>query len=170
MIQGNVHGCARHTLCPSALMASLNHCIMSRSIRAIYPTAFLATVDRDGRLAFTNGGHTRPLLIRRGGAVEELAEGGPLLGLLEDFAYPPASRQLHPGDLLFLYTDGVTDAENSRGEVFGESRLRAWAEDQAGRHPADVKQSLLATLTAFSGGCAQSDDLTALLAQYRGNA
>jgi phosphoserine phosphatase RsbU/P len=116
---------------------------------------------------YTNGGHNPPLWIQKNGNVTELMEAGLLLGFRHAATYPEGSVQLAPGDLLFLYTDGVTDSVNEKEETFGMNRLLDWADRRAGRSPAEVKESLIDTVGLFCGKSRQADDLTVLVVQYR---
>ena len=77
--------------------------------------------------------------------------------------------QLEPGDLLVLYTDGVTDSENARGENFGSARVLDWAGHQWQRSPAEVESSLLHAVTGFCNGHRQADDLTLLIIRFLGD-
>ena len=168
MVQGVVHAMSRQCQDMPRLMKGLNECILARTVEGHFVTAFSATLDNMGRLRYTNGGHMPPLWIRTNGQVVELSEGGPLLGFFENPRYPEGSVQLRSGDLLLLFTDGVTDAENPQGDTFGMPRLMNWAKHEAGRLPAEAKESLLNTVSQFCGGSRQADDLTVLLVQYSG--
>ena len=117
--------------------------------------------------AVFNAGHNPPLWIRKDGSVTELAEAGLLFGFQDTATYPEGSIQLVPGDLLLLYTDGVTDSVNERDEMFGMTRLLDWARGQPGKPPAEVKESLIDTIREFCGKSRQADDLTVLVVQYR---
>jgi serine phosphatase RsbU (regulator of sigma subunit) len=168
MVQGIVHATSRNSPELSLLMGTLNECILSRPVEDHFVTAFAATLDSAGRLRYSNGGHTRPLWIRTDGQVTELAEGGPLLGVFDKASYSQGSVQLESGDLLLLFTDGVTEAEDPQGNPFGTARLLDWAHGQAGQSPAEVKKSLLGTIWQFSAGKRQSDDMTILVVGYTG--
>lgn len=168
LIQGIIQGCSQPSLDPSCLMTTVNRCLIGRAVAGKYPTAYLATLDRNGRLCYTNGGHLPAVWIQSDGRVLELDEGGPLLGLFEDAAYPQGSAELQPGDLVVLYTDGVTDAEDGDGQTFGRPRLLEWAHGQPGRAPAEVKTHLLDSVRQFCGASKQADDLTVLVTQYTG--
>jgi sigma-B regulation protein RsbU (phosphoserine phosphatase) len=88
-------------------------------------TLFYGEVDLDrGVLTYTNAGHNLPLLRRRDGVMFELTEGGPPLGLLPDTNYAQGQVPIALGDSLLAYSDGISDAQNPRGETFGEERLR----------------------------------------------
>jgi serine phosphatase RsbU (regulator of sigma subunit) len=170
LVQGIIHGVTQRSAEPSVLMDALNECILRRAVSGNNVTAFAATLDCDGRLRYANAGHNPPLWISVNGQVSELTEGGPLLGFLANAAYREASIQLAPGDLLLLYTDGVTDSEDSCGNPLGAFALREWARSQARRSPSEVKEGLLHLIRQHSDGARQFDDLTVLIAQYRGPA
>lgn len=123
---------------------------------------------RAGRFVYSNGGHNPPLWIGAGGRVFELSEGGPLLGFMENVTYGQTSLTLGPGDLIVLYTDGVTEAVNSGGEQFGAERLTAWAARQAGRSPEEVQKCLIEAVDDFSGARPQADDLAVLVVRFTG--
>jgi serine phosphatase RsbU (regulator of sigma subunit) len=168
MVQGIVHAVSRSSPELSSLMGTLNECILARSGEGRFVTAFAATLDAAGRLRYTNAGHTRPVWIQANGQVTELTEGGPPLGTFKNPGYEQGSVQLRPGDLLLLYTDGVTEAEDRTGSPFGTPCLLGWARGQAGHLPAEVKQSLIGAVSHFCGGVRQVDDLTVLVVQYTG--
>ena len=168
LVQGIVHAVSRNGADLARMMDTISECIRKRAVRGSFATAFLATLDRAGRLVYSNGGHNPPLWIGAGGRVLELREGGPLLGFLENAAYQQCSLTLEPGDLLVLYTDGVTEAANCGGEQFGSERLSAWAARQARRSPEEVQNSLMAAVNDFSGARPQADDLTVLVVRFTG--
>ena len=168
MLQGVVHAGIRHTRELPSLMATINECLQRRAPAGNYATAFVGILERSGRLRYSNGGHNPPLWIRKNGAVVELSDGGPLMGLLDRATYQERAIEMSRGDLLLLYTDGVTEAENESGETWGVARLLEWARCQAGRSPAQVQEALLCTLAQFCKGRRQGDDLTVLVVEFRG--
>jgi len=169
MVQGIVHAVSRSCPVLPSLMATLNECLLARSVADRFITTFAATLNSSGRLHYSNGGHTAPLWIRTDGQVIELTEGGPLLGLFAKPRYSQGSVQLSTGDLMVLYTDGVTEAEDPQGNPFGTARLLDWARDQRGRLPAEVKESLIGTVGRFCGGRRQADDRSVLVIRYKGS-
>jgi len=108
------------------------------------------------------------LWIRSCGGVTELTEGSLPLGLLDSVSYPEAVLQLQPGDLLVLYTDGLSDSENATGETFGTARVLDWAGSQSQYPVAEMEKHLLHTVTGFCGGQRQADDLTVLIVRFLG--
>ena len=169
LVQGVVHGSSRHSLETSWLMTTLNQCIMARAGGSRLVTAFLASLNSEGRLDYTNAGHNPPLLIHRDGRVIELSQGDLLMGFVNTTRYGQNSMQLVPGDTLVLYTDGVTDTMNEHDETFGMPRLLEWARDQAGKSVSEIRESLTHSLKLFSGRTRQADDLTVLIACYTGS-
>ena len=166
-VQGNIQALCGKTMNLPVVLETINEAFRSRaSDTAGFVTASLAVLKSDGHVRYVNGGHNAPMLIPSTGGVGELPEGGPLIGLLPGASFPQGVARLAPGDLLFFYTDGVTDCENERDETFGLERLRTWAVRQCGRTPDEARRDLIAELQAFSGKRRHPDDLTFLLVQY----
>jgi sigma-B regulation protein RsbU (phosphoserine phosphatase) len=169
MLQGMVHAASRHTRGVGELLRTLNACLRDRAAPGSYVTAFVATLDRDGRLRYVNAGHNPPLWIRPGAAVT-LEEGGPLLGVLESPPYQEGCVAMSPGDLLLLYTDGISEAVNAHGEAFGDARVLGWAAGQSGSTPAELRAGLMRAVADYTGGRPHSDDLAVLAVRFRGGA
>lgn len=126
----------------------------------MFVTAWVGIVSlSDGRVEFVNAGHNRPFIRHADGSIEKvMGKGGLFLGMFPDATYRRHEIRLRQGDRLFLYTDGITEAMNSEGRIFGESRLqKALADD-------DVP----AALQAFVGKAEQSDDVTHLALDWLG--
>lgn len=169
MVHGIIHAVARHSKELSDLMRTANQCIRERAADNSFVTAFMATLDSRGRLQYSNAGHNPPLWIQPGGRVTELTEGSVPLGLQDKPSYPEGAVQLGPGDLLVLYTDGLTDSENPQGETFGTERVLDWAGHQWQLPAAEVETSLLHAVTAFCNNHRQADDLTLLVIRFLGD-
>jgi serine phosphatase RsbU (regulator of sigma subunit) len=169
MFHGIVHAVARRSKDVSDLMRTANQCIRERGASNSFITAFLATLDSRGRLRYSNAGHNPPLLIQSSGRVTELAEGTVPLGLVDNDSYLEATVELAVGDLLVLYTDGLTDSENAQGETFGSERVLGWARRQWQLPAAEVEKSLLRTVTGFCTDRRQGDDLTLLVIRFLGD-
>jgi sigma-B regulation protein RsbU (phosphoserine phosphatase) len=167
LLQGLVHGAARHTHRVREVLGTINACLRERAAPGSFVTAFVATLNRSGRLHYVNAGHNPPLWIRPG-AVQALTEGGPLLGVLERPSYQEGVIDLQRGDLLLLYTDGVSEAVNERGENFGDARVFAWAARQGGVSPTGLPASLLRVVEEFSGGRPHADDVALLAVRFTG--
>jgi sigma-B regulation protein RsbU (phosphoserine phosphatase) len=127
-------------------------------------TLFYAEVDYGkGLLRYTNAGHNYPMLRRAGGSIEELTEGGLLLGLFDDATYDLGEIAFGPGDALLLYSDGISEATDSRGDLYGEDRLRSLWQGCAASPSGDVIDRLLKDVESFRGSAGQSDDMTAVV-------
>jgi sigma-B regulation protein RsbU (phosphoserine phosphatase) len=127
-------------------------------------TLFYGEVDfEQGVLRFTNAGHNYPMLRRSDGSIEELQEGGLILGLFEDAEYQRGEVPFAPGDSLLLYSDGISEAADTRGNLFGEDRLRALWQTCCTLPSGEVIGCLLRDVEKFRGSAGQSDDMTAVV-------
>ena len=134
-----------------------------------FVTMFYGEVDvAGGTISYTSGGHNPPLLRRKNGQIEQLSEGGLILGVLEDFEYQKGVTAFTPGDALLLYSDGIPEATDSRGAFFGEDRLlELWRSCDSA--PAQtVLDRIVSEVERFRGSAGQSDDITALIVAPRG--
>lgn len=138
----------------------------------LFVTAFMGLLDlTDGTFAYVNAGHNPPLLRRSGGPYEYLRlDPGFVLAGLEGMEFPGGTIQLAPGDSLFLYTDGVTEALDPKEELFGEDRLEAAlnAPEAQSLKPIDLLPRIRAVLSDFAQGAEQADDITMLAITYTG--
>jgi hypothetical protein len=118
------------------------------------------------RLHYVNAGHCPPILVRQGEATATLAEGGPVLGLLGDARYSQAEREIHPHDVLVLYSDGLIESTNAAGEEYGETRLVDLLRSSSGSEPEAIRDAVAASVARFLGGAVPADDLTLLVARF----
>jgi sigma-B regulation protein RsbU (phosphoserine phosphatase) len=131
-----------------------------------YVTAFFATVDAPtGETTYLNAGHCFPLVLRRDGSVERLEEGGPVIGLLADVSLAAGHTRLDSGDLLVLYTDGLSETCSPEGEEFDEERIIEIMRECAGRPSRDIMAMLLSRVRVFAAEAGLSDDLTLMVVQ-----
>ncbi len=152
---------------PAALLTLLNHQLYENTPAAKYATLFLGIYDgATRRLTYTNGGHLPPVLISEDGPARRLDCGGTVVGLFDNLSYAEATVQLHPGDVLAAYSDGVTEPENEYGE-FGEERLIQLV--RANRHLplARITEIVMAAVADWIGDKEQPDDVTLVLARAR---
>ncbi len=110
-----------------------------------------------------NAGHNDGFLIRESGEVERLESGGSPVGLLPLAKYTQMSVELRPGDLVCLYSDGITECEDARGDEFGEERLVELLRAQRNRPLEEIEGTLNGVLLEFSAGLPQGDDQTVVL-------
>jgi sigma-B regulation protein RsbU (phosphoserine phosphatase) len=103
--------------------------------------------------------------VRANGDYELVKGGGPVIGLIPIVDYREFSLQLEPGDLLMIYSDGVTEAMNPAGEEFGVPRLAETAVANRRRASRDIVAAVNQSVEAFTGGAPQSDDITLIVAR-----
>lgn len=133
-----------------------------------FVTSLLVRLDpATGQLAFANAGHPSGYVLGQGGALRErLSRRGPPLGVEPQTAYTEsAPLELNAGDLVLLTTDGVEEAESPDGEVFGEVRLLEVAREHRGRSAPEIIAAIRAAVAEFTGGEAQQDDITLVVAK-----
>jgi len=129
-----------------------------------FTTAFLSELDPSTRtLTYINAGHNAPMLCRKSGALERLDAGGLPIGISVNAAYQTGSVALASGDWLVIFTDGVVEAMNTRGEEYGEPRLLSTIAGGANGTPGEMMRRLMTDLDGFVGNTPQHDDVTCLL-------
>jgi phosphoserine phosphatase RsbU/P len=144
------------------LLEEMNEMVRDFTGGNIYLTLFLALLDSQSkRLHYINAGHNPPALVRANGKVELLEEGGTVLGLLPRVRYNRAQATLNPGDVLVLYTDGVVEATNPAGDMFGTEALAASVEAIRPEITAEaVLNRIVSDVKVFSAGVPAADDQT----------
>jgi serine phosphatase RsbU (regulator of sigma subunit) len=145
-----------------AELGAANKLLVANNREDMFTTLFCGVLDvPSGMLTYCNCGHNPPLLLRRGESTfESLRNCGPPLGIAEEISYVPRSIALAPGDLLFLYTDGVTEAENAQSTQFGTKRLEQALLEMRGQPARTVVEHIIKRVAAFAEGAPQSDDIT----------
>ncbi len=136
----------------------------------MFVTVFAGVLDlSSGRLVYISAGHDSPFVLGLGSPVQRLAgRGGPPLGSVEDFPYPVEERQLTPGEMLLLYTDGVTEAENSHDDFYTEIRLERLMESAPVDSARAAVDFVRDDVRQFSAGAEQADDITVLAVRWVG--
>ena len=144
-----------------AVMRKVNSLLHESTDRDKFVTAFYGVLDyRNHVLIFSNAGHNPPILLRADGTYEYLEEGGVAFGVLPDARYEERPVGIHAGDLLVLYTDGVTESESPSGEQFGTRRLEGVMRSLASRTASEIVEGIIAEVTRWAGERGVSDDLT----------
>ncbi|MBM4313508.1 MAG: HAMP domain-containing protein [Deltaproteobacteria bacterium] len=164
-------GIASQAVFPSMALSNVNQELCKDNDSSMFVTVFCGILNfKTGELLFANAGHNLPVLISAGGEIRWLeSPPGFLLGIMEDTQYETSRMILTPGDTLFLYTDGVTEAMNSQQAFFSDPTLIetiARCPDQ--RTPEAIIDCVLKAVKAFTGEEPQSDDITMLALYYRG--
>lgn len=152
---------------PGAMATRLNALIGMHNEANMFVTCWIGILDTaSGKLEYANCGHNPPLLRRADGGAEYLrTRHGPPLAVLPDCVYENSELLLSDDDLLILYTDGVTEAFNAGGEMFGEARLREVAAAAADQ-PEALVHAIEQKVAEHAVGVEQSDDITLLIVQY----
>jgi sigma-B regulation protein RsbU (phosphoserine phosphatase) len=139
-------------------------------VSGIYVTVIYAILHTDtGELEYCIGGHNPPYRVSAAGELSTIWEpGGVVVGLLPESEYETGRLQLAPGDSVFLYTDGVTEAMSAREKFFGERRLKEILAGTGGLPPKETVARVLAEVGEYTSGATQSDDITAMAVRWTG--
>ncbi|HVN76479.1 MAG TPA: PP2C family protein-serine/threonine phosphatase [Thermoanaerobaculaceae bacterium] len=139
----------------------LNAIINRSQLASKFVSLFLAELEITGNLIFVNAGHVLPFILHRQGEIEYLREGGIVLGPSPNATYRRGFAQLHPGDLLVLYTDGITECHHLRtDEEFGVARLQRLVTRHADRPAAEIVQTVFQAVARYAGTPIPEDDQT----------
>ncbi len=165
MLQASLRTQADGTRPLAEILRTINALMYRSTATQQFATFFLARIDTTARtLTFSNAGHNYPIVIRKGGTRRTLERGGTILGIIEHVEFEEDQVILAPGDLVVLYTDGVSEAMNDEGEQFGEERLHACLGGLPTGLPArEVTDRLLAEVRTFLDGAEPQDDVTLLV-------
>jgi len=149
---------------PVRVVGTLNDVMCDSTASDKFATLFYGCLDmKHDTLHFSNAGHVFPVLVRDGGRIELLDYSGLILGVQPGFPYEGRNLKFHPGDTLVVLTDGVTEAENSDGDLFGEERLYKLLSSLKGRSAFGVKEEIVETIKKFTYPKGFNDDLTILI-------
>ncbi len=165
MLQASLRTQAGSIASVSEILRNINALVYRAAAVHQFATFFLARVERDPlRLTFSNAGHNFPVLVRRDGDPVYLECGGTVLGIAERAVYDEDRLGLHAGDLVVLHTDGISEAMNREGELFGDERLYGLVRSLPAHLSArEVTDAVLATLREFLDGEEARDDMTLMV-------
>src|SRR5437764_6058877 len=145
-------------------IASINRYLVESIPANRFVTLFYADLDpKTGALAFLNAGHNPPLIVHAGGTMEQLAAGGLPLGIMADADFREGNTKLLPGDVLVIYSDGVSEALNPGGEEFGPTRVYECVARNLDASAAGIRDRIESALTKFSQGTPAGDDITLVI-------
>jgi serine phosphatase RsbU (regulator of sigma subunit) len=151
---------------PQEVLNRINQLLCEKSLDYQFVTLFLFLLSPDGKGQFISAGHNPAYLFRAAtGQIDELPSDAFFLGIFECASYPSRPLHLEIGDILVVYTDGLTDAENQREEMFGEERLRTIIKQWASSGSDVIEQKLLEAVEEFTQGMPQTDDITFVVVQ-----
>ncbi|HEY1404183.1 MAG TPA: SpoIIE family protein phosphatase, partial [Pyrinomonadaceae bacterium] len=146
------------------MAASINEQLCHSTDSNRFATLFIALYDDNTRqLHYTNAGHNDALLIRAGGATEHLTEGGTVLGAFEWARYTEASATLERGDVLVIYSDGISEADNPRGAEYTEHRLAHLVRKNRDKTADELRQLIFTEVDEWTGGEERDDDQTLVI-------
>ena len=153
---------------PGETLAKVSELFFARTDPVKFATAVLLSLDAaSGTVRYANAGHCPPLLLRSDGTSQAIPSTGPPLGMFPGQAYRQGEVTLRPGDLLALYSDGVTETTNPQGEEFGTERLAALLASHRQRPPSELWELVEAELDRFAESSVPADDRTLVLLRRR---
>jgi sigma-B regulation protein RsbU (phosphoserine phosphatase) len=155
---------------PEQILACVNNILAADNDSCMFTTVFCAILDTDsGEVRFANAGHNPPVLISAAGKARLLpVRAGFVLGPMADAVFTAERMVLQPGEALFLYTDGITEATNRTDEPYGEARLLAALQAAAEMELTEMLRAIRAEVVNHANGAPQSDDITMIAIKYRG--
>jgi serine phosphatase RsbU (regulator of sigma subunit)/tetratricopeptide (TPR) repeat protein len=155
-----------HASQPEKAVSAVNERILAETHTDMFVTLFYGVLDpKDGTLTYCNAGHNPPywLNARMPGEIRTLIRTGLPLGIVEDMAWQARQVRLETGDSLVLYTDGITDAQNPEGLIFGSQRLLKVLRDKVGSTAKGIQEALLSEIHCFVAQAPPSDDITVMV-------
>ena len=151
---------------PDLVFSAVNRRVLVDTQASLFVTVFYGILDPiSGTLTYCNAGHNPPYLLgsQDRGSVQELVRTGMPVGIFEDVTWQQSTVQLAPGDVLLLYSDGITDAQDWQEMFFGEERLLEIAQANLGRSAQDMHKALLTEVHEFVGDAPRFDDITLMV-------
>ena len=147
-------------------MSRLNAFIYERTEGEKYATVFCCLLARDGTLTWVNAGHVTPFVVRPTRELVSLGTTGMPLGMLDTAEFGMDRTRLEPGDKIFAYSDGLTEAEDANGTFFGSPQLKSFLREHASETAPRLHNAMMSEVHRFTGRAVQSDDITALVLEY----
>jgi serine phosphatase RsbU (regulator of sigma subunit) len=146
---------------PQVVLNRVNELLCRKSLPFQFVTLFLFLLNPDGTGQFISAGHNPAYLFRSAtGKIQELASDAYVLGMFDFASYQPRTFRLDKGDILVVYSDGLTDAQNEREEMFGEERLLEIIRQEGPSGSQELQRKFLKAIEAFTQGMPQTDDIT----------
>ncbi len=148
------------------LFVRVNDYLCEKTSPEMFATVFYGVLDQSGRFNYVNAGHTTPLVVRSNGEVIRLDSSNFPLGFFPGSAFEVDNVQLSSDDLILIFSDGVTEARDAEGELYGENRLKTFLEGCGAQPPEDVCAKVMAAVRDFAGAAPQADDLTLTVLRF----
>lgn len=165
LLQGMLNSEARISNSPSQTLSNQNNLLLGRSLGSQFASLVYGILSHDGQFRYANAGHNAPLALT-GSGMSRLNSGGPVLGVVRDAVFDEDSLQLHSGDCVIMFSDGVTETRNPRDEEFGEDRLIACVKELRGQKPAEIARAIGDAVSEFCEGAPPSDDVTIVVTRF----
>ena len=163
-VRASLFALVSHELAQRVILRRANRFFHESVEEGKFVTLFYTVLDVPSRrLIYVNAGHLPPVILRRNGQVEPMEEGGVPLGLFEDPRYREGFARLEPGDVLALYTDGITEASNDHDEPFGIDRLVAALSRSQSRSASEMCEAVMADVRGHAGPQPQDDQTLVVL-------
>lgn len=174
-LQASLHGQVIHPSSVAEVVGLVNNLIVASTDPHMFATFFYGLLDTAaGTFTCTNAGHNPPLVLRADGSLDTIQAGGLLLGMLADQPYKQETVTLEPGDVVVLYTDGITEAVGPRADeddleaMFGEEALEEVVRSHQHLPATGIKEAILGAVSRHTEGCEQSDDITLVVIRRQG--
>jgi serine phosphatase RsbU (regulator of sigma subunit) len=148
------------------LFRRVNEFLCERTPPEMFATMFYGVVNREGDFTYVNAGHATPLVVRQDGKVDKLEESNFPLGFFPKVKYGSNQVKLHQGDHVLVFSDGVTEAQDSAHDMFGEERLEKLLEGRSFASSEVVCDAVVEAIREFVGAAPQADDMTLLVLRY----
>ncbi|SRR5579883_232138 len=149
-----------------SILRRLNDFLLERTRGEKYATIFCAALHASGALKYINAGHPAPFLVSLDGRLRKLHTSAMPVGMIEGAPFQTVEEQLSPGDKVVIFSDGLTEAENSEGIFFDAERLRVALRENAAKDAAGLHAALLDAVDRFADGGVIRDDITALVIEF----
>jgi sigma-B regulation protein RsbU (phosphoserine phosphatase) len=161
---------SHHEASPGACLTYMNQSLVEQHASGMFVTLFYGILNtRTGVIEYSNAGHVPPCVFSPDGQIRALKERcGPMLGVFEGCRYPSRRSEIRSGEGVLVFTDGVTEARNKKGEFYEESRLEAYLAEHASRPVDELVRGLHAEVERFEAGAPRADDITVLALRWRG--
>lgn len=155
---------------PGECLRAVNAMLCMDNPTLMFTTAFYGILDtKTGEVLFANAGHNPPYVLRKSGEIDALTGlGGMALGIMDDLAYKTQRCRLAPGESIVCFSDGVTEAIDPAGRLFGEDRLIALFDGQGHLHPTELFANIIAEVDSYMSLAPMADDVTLLVIRYNG--
>ncbi len=161
ILQGMIYSQLTNNVTLPEIMKATNSYLCQKNLDGKFATVILTRLTREGSLEYMNCGHVSPILVRSNGA-SRLEDASVPVGLMPDAVYASATLKLQPGDRIVLFSDGITEAQNAKGEFYGDERLQAAATSHS------PVENLLQSVIQFCAESAFEDDCTVVDLVYKG--